>query len=73
MKRTKPLQPEYLSVNECEIVSGLSRWTWRKWAYDGRVASVKVSSRLLIPATEVQRVMQANLRPAVEALSAEAR
>lgn len=66
MMHTKA-KPEYLSVNECEIVSGLSRWTWRRYAYEGKVASVKAGSRLLIPRSELDRVMQSGLRPAVAA------
>ncbi|HEY1895845.1 MAG TPA: helix-turn-helix domain-containing protein [Terracidiphilus sp.] len=60
-----PVEPEYLSVNECEIVSGLSRWTWRRYAYAGTVASVKVGPRLLIPRSEMDRIMRAGLRPAL--------
>lgn len=62
--KPQEVRPRYHSVNECEIVSGLSRWTWRRWAYSGKVASVKVGPRLLIPAAEIDRVMAEGLRPA---------
>lgn len=65
--RAFKVERKFLSVNECEIVSGLSRWTWRRYCYMGRVASVKVGPRLLIPIEEVDRIMQAGLRPALDA------
>ncbi len=45
--------------------TGLSPWTWRRWAYEGKVASIKVGSRLLIPRSEIERVLSEGLRPAV--------
>lgn len=56
---------DYLGVKEAEIMTGVSRWTWRRWAYDGRVASVKLGSRLLLPRVEVERMITAGTRPAV--------
>jgi predicted site-specific integrase-resolvase len=47
--------------------TGLSVWTWRRWAYDGKIASVKAGKRLLIPASEVERIMREGLRPALAA------
>lgn len=61
----KSLKAEYLSVVDAEIISGLSRWTWRAWAYSGRIASVKVGRRLLIPATEIHRIIAEGTRPQV--------
>jgi hypothetical protein len=37
----KAVEPELLGVQDAETMTGLSRWTWRAWAYSGRVASVK--------------------------------
>jgi hypothetical protein len=59
-------RPAYMGVDDAEIMSGLSRWTWRKYAYEGRVASTKVGRRLLIPVTEIERIMAEGLRPRVE-------
>ena len=56
----------HYGVNELEEFTGLSRWTWRRWAYDGKVASVKAGKRLLIPGTEVNRIMREGFRPALE-------
>ena len=55
-----------LGVMEAEAVTGISRWTWRRWAYDGRIASVKLGKRLLIPAAEIERLIGAGTRPALE-------
>ena len=40
---------DYLGVKEAEIMTGVSRWTGRRWAYDGRIGSVKLGLRLLDP------------------------
>ncbi len=57
------MKRKYLSVAEAEEITGLSRWTWRRMAYDGRVESVKCSTRLLIPVAEIERVMAEGTRP----------
>ncbi len=59
-----------LTVQECGRVSGESPWTWRERAYKGIVASVKMGgpqSRLLIPLSEVQRLIAEGTRPAIVA------
>ena len=66
---TPRVEPEYVTCAEAEIISGRSRWTWRKDAYSRRVASCKVGRRLLLPLAEVRRVMTEGLRPRVEAES----
>ena len=51
-------------------IAGVSLWTIRKWAYEGRIASVKhggAKSRLLIPLDELHRVIAESTRPAVSA------
>ncbi len=62
-KQAKPVEREYLGVDEAETLSGRSRWTWRRDCYSGAVASVKVGRRLLIPMSEIRRVMAEGLRP----------
>jgi excisionase family DNA binding protein len=57
------LRRRYLSVAAAEAETGVSRWTWRRMAYDGRVESTKVGTRLLIPASEVDRVISEGTRP----------
>jgi excisionase family DNA binding protein len=61
----KTVEPKYLGVDGAEARSGVSRWTWRRMAYDGRIASSKVGKRLLIPTAEVDRVLAEGYRPAI--------
>lgn len=63
--RTKAVEPELLSVDEAEIISGRSRWSWRRDAYSGRISSVKLGRRLLIPVAEIRRLIAEGTRPAV--------
>ena len=65
------IEKKLLSVDECRLTSGLSTWWWRRAAYAGRIESVKVGSRLLVPAKEVDRIIAEGTRPRVpSALSA---
>jgi hypothetical protein len=69
LRDARQVQAEYFSVYVCQAITGISSWTWRSWAYSGKCASVKAGSgkraRLLIPASEVERIMADGLRPAV--------
>jgi hypothetical protein len=62
--------PEFASVDQCEIISGVSKWTWRNYAYRGKIESFKVGSRLLIPLAEVRRVLAEGRRPRTDGLPA---
>jgi len=55
---------EFLSVKEAKALTGISDWTWREWAEIGKCASVKIGHRLLIPVSEIQRLLLEGLRPA---------
>jgi len=61
----KEVRPKYLGVDQAELMSGVSRWTWRRWAYTNKIASVKAGKRLLIPIAEFDRVMTEGYRPAL--------
>jgi hypothetical protein len=52
----------YVGVADAESMTGISRWTWRRWAYNGKVSSVKLGSRLLIPCAEIARLIAENTR-----------
>jgi excisionase family DNA binding protein len=56
---------EYLGVDQAGLLTGMSPWTWRRWAYAGRVASIKLGTRLLIPRSEIDRLIAENTRPAL--------
>jgi hypothetical protein len=64
------VQPEFVSVDQAEILTGVSKWTWRAYAYKGTVESCKVGARLLIPITEIRRVIAEGRRPRVDGLAA---
>jgi hypothetical protein len=57
------VEPEYVSVQSAETLTGRSRWSWRRDAYDGKIASVKLGAKLLIPIAEIRRVIAENTRP----------
>ena len=63
--QNRNLKADYLGVAEAEAQTGVSRWTWRRWAYDGKVASVKLGKRLLIPSAEIARLVKENTRPRI--------
>ena len=43
----------------------ISVWTARQWAYRGKIASCKAGKHLLIPASEVSRLVTEGMRPRV--------
>jgi hypothetical protein len=63
------LEPELVSVQGAETLTGRSRWSWRRDAYEGRIESVKLGARLLIPVSEIRRVVAENTRPRVKKAS----
>jgi excisionase family DNA binding protein len=61
---TRTLQ--LLTISGFAARLGISVWTARAWAYNGRITSVKVGSRLQVPESEVERIVNAGRRPHVE-------
>ena len=41
---------------------GISIWTLRKRAYEGDITSVKIGAKLLIPESEIERLIREGLR-----------
>jgi len=64
------VEPLFCSVDDAETISGISRWTWRQKCYSGEVESSKVGRRLLIPITEVKRLIEEGRRPRRDGLPA---
>jgi hypothetical protein len=60
------VEAEYVSVQGAETMTGRSRWSWRRDAYEGKIASVKLGAKLLIPIAEIRRVLAENTRPRLE-------
>lgn len=56
-------QQDYLGVEDAAAMTGTSPWFWRRKAYDGTVASVKLGRRLLIARVEINRFIRASTRP----------
>lgn len=56
------IQAEFVSVDKAQELTGLSRWTWRNYAYTGKISSSKVGSRLLIPMDEIRRIIREGYR-----------
>lgn len=57
--------PRLLSVADAQVRYGISKWTWREWAYEGKIASVKLGRRLMIPVDECERLVREGMRPAL--------
>lgn len=66
MKAVLENEPEVIRVQEFARRLQISVWTARQWAYRGKVASCKAGKHLLIPASEVSRLITANTRPRLE-------
>jgi hypothetical protein len=58
---------EYLGVEQAAALTSMSIWFWRRKAYNGVITSVKIGRRLLIPRTEIERMVAENTRPRVVA------
>lgn len=58
------LDQKYYTCTQAAQITGLSRFTWKSYANSGKVSSVKIDRKVLIPATEIKRVIDAGFRPA---------
>lgn len=65
MENKNKIDPEWESVRELEERTGRSRWSWRRDAYEGRIGSSKVGTRLFIRRVDADRMMEAGYRPAL--------
>jgi len=54
-----------LSIDQAAARLGLRPVTVRQWASARRIARVKLGRRVLIPVSEVERVIEENLMPAL--------
>ena len=61
---------QLLGVVEAADELGLSHWTLRAWAYSGRIASNKLGTRLMIPRTEIDRIVAESERPRLDPAAA---
>lgn len=59
-----------LGVKPAAEYVGMSEWTLRKWAYTGKIASIKISTRLLFEKSELDRIIAEGTRPRLETSAA---
>ena len=64
------VEPELVSMKDAELLSGISRYTWRLKAYRGQVTSVKIGRLLKLPLSEIRRVIAEGTRPRRDSLPA---
>jgi hypothetical protein len=57
------VEQENFMPAQAEAKYGPSQWIWRRLAYSGRVTSIKIGTRLLIPRSECERIMAEGTRP----------
>jgi excisionase family DNA binding protein len=67
MAHTAATGARLLTVQTCADQLGLSVWTVRLWAYNGKIASHKLGSRLMVSQSEMDRVISESERPRVRA------
>jgi excisionase family DNA binding protein len=60
------IQRRLYGVGEAAQLLGISIWTVRSWAYAGRISSVKLGSRLMVPADQIDQLITGGTRPRVE-------
>ena len=66
MVNMAPVIPGFLTIQRFAEHFEISTWTAREWCLRGRVASVKIGRKILIPASELRRLVDDNTRPAVQ-------
>lgn len=49
------------SFIEAKKLLGISDWTLRKWAADGKIRTCKLGSRRLIPLSEIERLIASSM------------
>jgi excisionase family DNA binding protein len=54
--------PRLISVFEAGRLLGISKHTVRAWGYQGRLQSIKMGRRVLIPYSEIERVVNEGVR-----------
>ena len=55
-----------VNLTEAANLVGHSPWTLRSWAYSGRIASYKISSRLMFSLADLEVIVSKGRRPALD-------
>lgn len=53
-----PSEPKLIRIEQASAFIGVSHWTLRQWAKQGRVKTVKLGHLRLVPAEELNRIAQ---------------
>lgn len=61
----QPSTPRLISIQDAADALSLSPWCIRHWATVGKLVSVKLGTRTLIPASELDRIVAEGTRRAV--------
>ncbi len=65
MAEIEPMAQRLISIKDWARIMGISVWTARQWAYSGKIASHKLGTKLSIPVSELDRICDATVRPAL--------
>jgi excisionase family DNA binding protein len=55
----------YLTVMDCEKLTGRKASTWRRDIFERKIAFVKIGRQVRIPLSEINKLVKAGWRPAV--------
>jgi excisionase family DNA binding protein len=50
-------QPLHSVPEAARLLGGLSRWTLYQWLSSGKIAGVKVGSRIMVSGAEIERIV----------------
>jgi len=75
MKRSNPSEmildrADFVTCNEAARVTPFSRTTWALWAQKGVVSYLRIGKTILIPRSEIARVIIQGTKPATEQVAA---
>jgi excisionase family DNA binding protein len=62
MPEHQQLKPINVSVYDAAYLMGISHFTVRAWCRSGKMAYRKLGTRLMIPQTEIERILSESLR-----------
>jgi predicted site-specific integrase-resolvase len=63
MKTAEATSSNVVRIKEFADRMQISIWTARQWAYRGKISSCKAGKHLLVPSSEIVRLVAENMRP----------
>jgi excisionase family DNA binding protein len=58
LEKDVSVEPKLVRLEQAGAVLGVSHWTLRLWAKQGRVKTVKLGSLRLVPTAELDRIVR---------------